>query len=147
MSVLRIPFTYMNLYEKNDQGNWDLKSNAFTRLDWIIDQCSEQGIYSILDLHGAFGSQNGQDNSGEVIYNVEDVTFYRNSTLKQLTFDLLREVASRYNGNPAVAGYDILNEPGEKGGTNKSYHWDYYNEIYKTIINIDADHIIIMESC
>ena len=82
ISVLRIPFTYMNLYEKNDQGNWTLKSNAFTRLDWIVDQCSEQGIYTILNLHGAFGSQNGQDHSGEVIDNVEDVTFYRNSTLK-----------------------------------------------------------------
>ena len=112
MSVVRVPFTYMNLYEKNDQGLWKLKSNAFTRLDWIVDQCSEQGIYTILDLHGAFGSQNGQDHSGEVIDNVEDVIFYRDSNLRQLTLDLWREVANRYKGNAAVAGYDILNEPG-----------------------------------
>ena len=88
MSVLRIPFTYMNLYEKNSQGQWKLKSNAFKRLDWIVDQCSEKGIYSILDLHGAFGSQNGQDHSGQVIDNVADVTFYKDATLKQQTIDL-----------------------------------------------------------
>ena len=108
MSVLRVPFTYMNLYEKNEHDQWKLKSNAFSRLDWIVSQCSEQGIYTILDLHGAFGSQNGQDHSGQVIDKVEDVTFYKDSNLRQLTLDLWKEVASRYKGNPAVAGYDIL---------------------------------------
>ena len=147
MSVIRVPFTYMNFYEKNDQGQWKLKPNAFTRLDWIIEQCSEQGIYTILDLHGAFGSQNGQDHSGEVIDNVEDVTFYKDSDLKYLTLELWKEVAIRYRKNPAVAGYDILNEPGEKAGTTKEYHWDYYNQIYKIIRAVDPDHIIIMEAC
>ena len=147
MSVIRVPFTYMNLYEKNSQGQWKLKSNGFARLDWIVDQCSEQGIYTILDLHGAFGSQNGQDHSGEVIDNVEDVTFYKDSNLRQLTLNLWKEVANRYKGNPAVAGYDILNEPGEKAGKTTTYHWDYYNEIYNTIRSVDSDHIIIMEAC
>ena len=147
MSVIRVPFTYMNFYEKNDQGQWKLKPNAFTRLDWIIKQCSEQGIYTILDLHGAFGSQNGQDHSGEVIDKVEDVTFYKDPNLKYLTLELWKEVAIRYRKNPAVAGYDILNEPGEKAGTTKEYHWDYYNQIYKIIRAVDPDHIIIMEAC
>ena len=147
MSVIRVPFTYMNFYEKNDQGQWKLKPNAFTRLDWIIEQCSEEGIYTILDLHGAFGSQNGQDHSGEVIDKVEDVTFYKDPNLKYLTLELWKEVAIRYRKNPAVAGYDILNEPGEKAGTTKEYHWDYYNQIYKIIRAVDPDHIIIMEAC
>ena len=147
MSVIRIPFTYMNFYEKNNNGNWDLKSNAFDKLDWIIDECSERGIYTILDLHGAFGSQNGQDHSGEVIDNLEDVIFYKNNQLKQLTLNLWKEIANRYKNNPAVAGYDTLNEPGEKAGTTKSYHWDYYDEIYRAIRSVDSNHIIIFESC
>ena len=57
MSVIRLPFTYMNLCE--DNGN--LKSNAFDRLDWFVSNCSSRGIYVILDMHGAFGSQNGMD--------------------------------------------------------------------------------------
>ena len=147
MSVIRIPFTYMNFYEKNSEGTWILKSNAFDRLDWIINECSERGIYVILDLHGAFGSQNGQDHSGEVIDNVGDVTFYNNNNLKQLTLNLWKEVANRYKNNPAVAGYDTLNEPGEKAGTTKSYHWDFYDEMYKAIRSVDPNHIIIFESC
>jgi len=146
MSVVRVPFTYMNFYEKNSNDKWELKSNAFDRLDWIIDECSERGIYVILDLHGAFGSQNGQDHSGEVIENKADVKFYNDNNLKQLTLDLWKEIANRYKNNPAVAGYDTLNEPGEKAGNTKSYHWDYYDEIYKAIRSVDPNHIIIFES-
>lgn len=61
-----------------------------------------------------FGSQNGQDHSGEVIDNVSDVTFFSNDTLKNQTLELWKVVAARYAGNPAVAAYDTLNEPGEK---------------------------------
>ena len=147
MTALRVPFTYMNLYEKNEQDQWKLKSNGFDRLDWIIDQCSEQGIYVILDLHGAFGSQNGQDHSGEQIDNVDDVTFYKDTNLRQLTIDLWKVVATRYKNEAAVAGYDILNEPGEKAKNTESYHWDYYNEVYNAIRSVDPNHIIIFESC
>ena len=147
LSVLRVPFTYMNLYEKNDQDQWKLKSNGFDRLDWIIEQCSEKGIYVILDLHGAFGSQNGMDHSGELIDNVVDVAFYRDLNLRQLTIDLWKEVANRYKGNPAVAGYDILNEPGEKNGLTQNYHWEYFNQVYEGIRSVDPDHIVIFESC
>ena len=147
MSAVRIPFTYMNFYDKNYDGNWVLKPNAFDKLDWIINECSERGIYSILDLHGAFGSQNGQDHSGEVIDNLQDVNFYRDNRLKQLTLNLWKEIANRYKNNPAVAGYDTLNEPGEKAGTTKSYHWDFYDEIYRAIRSVDPNHIIIFESC
>ncbi len=77
MSVIRVPFTYMNLYRYDSSKNdWVLRDNAFRKLDWFVEQCSQRGIYVILDLHGAFGSQNGQDHSGEVIDNVSDVTFF-----------------------------------------------------------------------
>ena len=122
MSVIRIPFTYMNFYEKRIDGKYELKENCFDKLDWIIEQCSERGIYVILDLHGAFGSQNGQDHSGEEMEKVEDVTFYNDENLKKLTLNMWKEIANRYKNNPAIAGYDTLNEPGEKAGTTKSYH-------------------------
>ena len=124
MSVIRVPFTYMNLYEKGNNG-WTLKSKAFDRLDWIVDEASKRGIYVILDLHGAFGSQNGQDHSGEEIDKVENVKFYQNSELKKLTLKLWEKVASHYKNNPGVAGYDILNEPGEKAGKTKDYHFEF----------------------
>ena len=40
-----------------------------------------------------------------------------------------------------------MNEPGEKAEKTTNYHFDFYNQIYKTIRSVDPDHIIIMESC
>ena len=34
-----------------------LNLNAFDRLDWFVQNCSQRGMYVILDMHGAFGSQ------------------------------------------------------------------------------------------
>ena len=146
MSVIRLPFTYMNIYKKSG-NDWVVRSDAFTRMDWFVEQCSKRGIYVILDLHGAFGSQNGQDHSGQVIDNVNDVTFFYNDTLKNQTLDLWKLVAGHYRGNPAVAGYDTLNEPGEKAGTTTTRHWEFYNQMYNAIRSVDPDHIVIMESC
>jgi len=148
MSAIRVPFTYMNLYRYDSSKNdWVLRDNAFKKLDWFVEECSKRGIYVILDLHGAFGSQNGQDHSGEVIDNVSDVTFFSNSYNKNKTLELWKTVASHYANNPAVAAYDTLNEPGEKAGTTNSKHWSFYNEMYNTIRSVDPNHIIIMESC
>ncbi len=148
MSAIRLPFTYMNLYRYDaSKKDWVLRNNAFQKLDWFVNECSKRGIYVILDLHGAFGSQNGQDHSGEVIDNVSDVTFFSNEYNKNKTLELWRTVASHYAGNPAVAGYDTLNEPGEKAGSTNAKHWAFYNQMYQTIRAVDRDHIIIMESC
>jgi len=148
MSVIRLPFTYMNLYRYDSSvGDWVLRNDAFKRLDWFVEEAAERGIYVILDLHGAFGSQNGQDHSGEVIDNVSDVTFFSNDYYKNKTLELWRAVASHYAGNPAVAGYDTLNEPGEKAGSTNAKHWAFYDQMYDTIRSVDPDHIIIMESC
>ena len=140
MSVIRLPFTYMNLCD--DNGN--LKSNAWRRLDWFVSNCSSRGMYVILDMHGAFGSQNGMDHSGEVN---DGKQLYYNQGNKNKTLNLWAKIAEHFKGNPAVAAYDILNEPGIKAAATYSLHWDFYNEIYKTIRSKDSNHIIIMESC
>ena len=140
MSVIRLPFTYMNLCD--DNGN--LKSNAFDRLDWFVQNCSQRGVYVILDMHGAFGSQNGMDHSGEIN---DGKQLYYNQSNKDKTLNLWKKIAEHFKGNPAVAAYDILNEPGIKAAATYSLHWDFYNEIYNTIRSKDSNHIIIMESC
>lgn len=140
MSVIRLPFTYMNLCD--DNGN--LKSDAWKRLDWFVSNCSSRGIYVILDMHGAFGSQNGMDHSGEIN---DGTQLYYNQENKDKTLALWAKIAEHFKGNPAVAAYDILNEPGIKAAATYSLQWDFYNEIYNTIRSKDADHIIIMESC
>lgn len=148
MNVIRLPFSYMNVdfdaildYENAGQ-NYD-----FTALDNFVEKAAEYGMYTILDLHGAYGSQNGQDHSGEVIGNAADVDFYTNEKMQNLTADLWRALAEHYKDNPNVAGYDLLNEPGEKGGSTSDKHWKVLDKFYDAVREVDEDHIVIFESC
>lgn len=140
MTAVRLPFTYMNLVD--DSGN--LKADAWSRLDWFVENCRQRGIYIILDMHGAFGSQNGMDHSGEVN---DGNQLYGNPNNRQKTLWLWEKIAEHFKGNPTVAAYDILNEPGVKAAATGRMQWDFYNEIYNRIRAVDGDHIIMMESC
>ena len=153
MNVIRVPFTYMNvdfgaISNYDNAGNYD-----FAALDAFVTKAASYGLYTILDLHGAYGSQNGQDHSGEEISVGKDenpldyVDFYSNERMKTLTVNLWDALSEHYKDNPAVAGYDILNEPGEKAMTINETHWAVYDNIYDTIRANGDNHIILFESC
>ena len=141
MTAIRLPFTYMNV-DYMETGEYD-----FSALDDFVRGAAKYGIYTILDLHGAYGSQNGQDHSGEELKNSGQVDFYNNSEKKAKTVALWKALAEHYRGNPAVAAFDLLNEPGEKGGWTTTYHWNFFDEMYDAIREVDTDRIIIFESC
>ena len=148
MTVIRLPFTYMNVdFAAITDYGMAGRSYDFSALDEFIKKAASYGLYTILDLHGAYGSQNGQDHSGEIIENKSDVNFYSNERMQELTLKLWRAVANRYRYNPAVAGYDILNEPGEKGGSTSETHWKFYDKVYRTIRAENDNHIVMFESC
>lgn len=154
INCIRLPFTYMTVdfaavsdYDKAGK-NFD-----FTPLGDFVKEASKYGIYTILDLHGAYDSQNGQDHSGEV-KGLNDVDFYSNEQMQNLTVKLLQELALYFKDNPAVAAIDILNEPGEKSNESgsKTYsttvrHWDFFDKAYKAIREVDDHRIVIFESC
>ena len=75
-------------------------------------------MYVILDMHGAFGSQNGMDHSGEIN---DGKQLYYNQSNKDKTLNLWKKIAEHFKGNPAVAAYDILNEPGIKAAATYSF--------------------------
>ena len=148
MNVIRLPFSYMNVdfdavtsYE-NAGRNYN-----FAYLDDFVSRAAHYGIYTILDLHGAYGSQNGQDHSGEIKDSASEVDFYSNGQMQDLTVRLWKALSNHFKDNPAVAGYDILNEPGEKAGVTSKPHWDFYDKAYKAIRENGDGHIVIFESC
>ncbi|MDE6676146.1 MAG: glycoside hydrolase family 5 protein, partial [Clostridia bacterium] len=149
MTVIRLPFTYMNVdfaavtdYE-NAGKNYD-----FSAIDDFVTKAAEYGLYTILDLHGTYGSQNGQDHSGEVFETADEVDFYSNEQKQTLTYNLWSALSKHYKDNPAVAGYDILNEPAEKGGWIwGDKYWGVFDKIYRAIRETGDEHIVIFESC
>lgn len=151
MNVLRLPFTYMDVDSAALESLADAGQNYdFSILDDFVAGAAKHGMYVILDLHGAYGSHNGQDHSGQILGKGE-VDFYSNETKIALTVKLWRALAEHFKDNVNVAGYDILNEPGENGGwindtVGNAPHWDVFDRIYKAIRQVDANHIVIFES-
>lgn len=160
VNCIRLPIWYRNLVDEN--GNW--YSNAFERLDWFIETAGRYGIYVIIDMHGAYGSQNGSHNSG--IYggstnqqkrDNSKLFFGTDAATNQAKFyEMWYKIADHYKNNPVVAGYDLLNEPMadymSDSGLNEtkqerlSILWNVYDKAYKRIRTVDTNHIIMMEA-
>ena len=139
MNVIRLPFAWWNIL--NDDGT--LKEDAFARLDWLVENCAKRGLYVILDLHAARGSQNNQDNSGEM----NGSQLWENEAYQDQMVYLWECVAAHYNGNPAVAAYDLLNEPGGDLKSTGVVQWEYFDRLYEAIRSVDDEHMIMVESC
>lgn len=135
MNVIRLPFTYFEMLD----SDWNLKSDAFARMDWFVNECSERGLYVILDMHGAPGSQNGNHHSGDS----SGAKLYNSELYMSRTVFLWQQIADRYKGNQYIAGYDLLNEPVGAVGEDQ---WDFYDRLYDAIRNIDSDHAIFIEA-
>lgn len=138
VNCLRLPITYFEM--ANLDGT--LKETAFDRLDWFIEEAAKHGIYTLIDMHGAFGSQNGKDHSGDITYPDQGDFFGKEENI-QKTIKLWEAIAARYNGNEWVAGYDLLNEP---GGALGAEQFEVYDRIYKAVRAIDQDHIIQIQA-
>ncbi len=150
-NCVRVPFWYRNFYSDDigtkildGNGEWD-----FSRLDWVVSECSERRLYVILDMHGAPGFQSDAPHSGKgkscgLYDKTEDGEFYRG-----LTNELWTAIAERFEGNPAVAMYDLLNEPMcdvEASEIERRSNNEFiYTILYDTVRSADPDHIITME--
>ncbi len=150
-NCVRVPFWFRNFYYDDngrkildENGEWD-----FSRLDWIIEECSERKIYLVLDMHGAVGyqsdaSHNGKKDSCGLYDETEQGEKYR-----VLTDELWTAIASRYKDEPAVAMYDLLNEPMcdvEASGIKRRINNEMiYSRLYNTVRKVDGKHIITME--
>jgi glucan 1,3-beta-glucosidase len=85
-------------------------SGAAVYIDAAIDWSRALGLKMIIDLHGAPGSQNGFDNSGE---KVATPGWTQGDTVKQ-TLQVLKTVSAKYaqtQYQDVVVGIELLNEP------------------------------------
>lgn len=138
MNVVRVPFWYPNLLKED--GTW--RANAFDRLDWVAATAWKRGIYTILDLHGAPGGQSKEQTTGAARATAE---LWASDVNRRRTLEIWQHVAQHFKGNPAVAGYDLLNEP--SGAPDRNALWELYNRSYQTIRAADQEHIIFVEGC
>lgn len=138
-NCVRVPVWWGNFYSITNTTSTGWRSDAFSELDWVVTNCAARGIYVVIDMHGVVGGQSLSDDTGEENQN----TYWTNSTEQSETAYMWQQIAAHYNGNSAVAGYDLINEPDNTPSTLAV--WTAYNSLYNTIRAVDPSHIIIME--
>ncbi|MDR1630952.1 MAG: glycoside hydrolase family 5 protein [Oscillospiraceae bacterium] len=155
---IRVPFWYRN-FMTDEYGAWITENPddnpGFQRLDWVIREAGERGLYVILDMHGAPGAQSLNHSTGHIGGNM----LYYDGRCQEAMKALWSAIAERYQKNPVVAAYDIMNEPQNNNDIHKDDErytspwvqeaWDMYNDIYRKIVPViraaDPEHIITLE--
>lgn len=147
---VRLPMDFSLLME-DDPAKTVFLEDGFELVDRCVRWCRKHGLYVILDLHCAPGGQTGSniDNSIDGANERPLPRMLLDPARWNQTLDLWREIARRYRDEPAVAMYDLLNEP----LPNATEHFDerledlrrFYRECVAAIRSIDARHLLSIE--
>jgi aryl-phospho-beta-D-glucosidase BglC (GH1 family) len=138
-NAVRVPVWWGNFYPIANVSNATFRSDAFTELDWLVNAAGAAGLYVIIDMHGAVGSQSTSDDTGQQNQN----EYWSNSNDQGNTAYMWWEIANHYKGNATVAGYDLLNEP--TGAPSNSAVISAYQSLYSSVRSADPSHIIFIE--
>jgi glucan 1,3-beta-glucosidase len=98
------------------------------------------GIRILIDLHGAPGSQNGQDHSGQA----GQTRWHHDTRNITGTLETMRKIAKRYGNRPALLGISLLNEP--MSTIPKATLIDFYKQAYALIRKLCGDKVWIVYS-
>ena len=134
-NAIRVPLHY-SLFESDD-------AEGFKLLDRLILWSRAEGLYVILDLHAAPGGQTGT--------NIDDSAgypwLYQSPQEQEHLIAIWRRLATHYRGEPAVLGYDLLNEPippfPKLAPLNSSLE-PVYKKLSGEIRTVDAHHILFL---
>lgn len=119
---------------------------GFQWLDNLVSWCRKHNLYVIIDMHGAPGGQTGANIDDSP--NDEPGLFMDPKNQDRLV-DLWVKIATRYQDEPTVAAYDLLNEPlpGRTGAAEKykALLEPLYKRITAAIREVDKRHMITLE--
>jgi aryl-phospho-beta-D-glucosidase BglC (GH1 family) len=138
-NCVRMPVWWGNFYSITNTTSTGWRADAFSVLDWLVTNCAARGIYVVIDMHGVVGGQGTSDDTGWQNQN----HYWTNSVDQSETAFMWTQIAAHYAGNPAVAGYDLINEP--DGTTSVNDVWPAYASLYAAIRAVDPGRMIIME--
>jgi len=133
------------------QNTWLPK--GFELTDSLLAWCKADGLYLLLDLHAAPGGQGNDLNISD--RDPAKPSLWQSAACREKTVALWRKLAERYAGDPAIGGYDILNEPNwgfedpkDTRGTRETGNQPLRQllmEITAAIRSVDPSHLIIIE--
>jgi endoglucanase len=155
---VRLPMHY-NLFtlpveDEPVQGQNTWLSTGFDLTDSLIKWCKKNGMYVILDLHASPGGQGNDLNISD--RDPSKPSLWQSEGNKQKTIALWRKIAERYQNEPTIGGYDLLNEPNwgfedtlrDRNGLSEEKNIPLRQllmDITRVIREVDKNHMIIIE--
>ena len=137
INSVRIPFNYRH-FESDDEP-FVMKQAGFGLLDRAVDACARHGLYAILDLHAVPGRQNQHWHSDNPTQWAE---FWAQRQFQDRVVHLWENLAEHCRGNPWVAGYNPVNEPGDVHGVAIG---PFYRRLEAAVRAVDPDHILFLD--
>jgi endoglucanase len=137
LNVARIAVGYKHL--EDDARPLAIRPDAFRHLDRAVAALAEHGVYSIIDLHALPGSQNQHWHSDNETHRA---TFWEHPHFQDRVVHIWRAIAEHYRGEPAVAGYNLLNEPADE---TRAVVGPFYRRLVAAIREVDPDHVLFLD--
>jgi endoglucanase len=140
-NTIRVPLHYALFMQDGDPPNFT--GPGWRLIDRLIGWCRTAGLHVILDLHAAPGGQTGVNHDDGTGF---PMVFYV-PRYRQETISLWQHIAARYRDEPAVLGYDLLNEPispyNDEDFLNPQLE-PLYRDITTAVRHVDPNHPIFL---
>ena len=121
-------------------GDWYVDSpKVFWQwLDQNVAWARQHDMRLILDLHIPIGGFWLDPTSDAVSFEI-----WSNPALRQQNADLWRVIAARYKDEPAIAAYDLLNEPVTTDATGEQWQ-QLARQLVDAIRTVDKNHLLVV---
>ena len=142
-NTVRVPLTWRLFVKPGEDGADRFEGPGWALLDRLVQWCRDSGLRAILDLHAAPGGQTGVNHDDGPGF---PLTFYVPED-RRLTVALWQKIAAHYRDEPAVLGYDLLNEPispySDEAYLNSRLE-PLYRDIVAAIRSVDTNHLVFL---
>ena len=127
------------VYEQQSYDEW--LEGELKRLDAALPKCREYGLTVVVDLHSPPG---GAPISGG--YVAANAGLFANPAAQDHFVEVWRRMAARFKGEPAIWGFDLVNEPVEDTAAEGLDDWHGLAErAGKAIREVDPSRLLIVE--
>lgn len=137
LNTVRVPVGYW-LFA--DQDGFLGGSSRY--VDQLLEWAEEMGVQVILCLHGAPGSQNGNDHSGRK----GKIGWFRGVYTLRKTHQVIQRLCFRYGQHKAVIGIELLNEPHVRTWWERWRLFRYYLRAGRTVERMCHDGVCVVMS-
>ena len=113
----------------DEYGRW--VDRRLDNLENVLRWCGDRGMKVCVDLHALPGGKWGNREGIPL-----EMNMFSDDRFADAFVETWRRIATRFNGHPALYGYDLVNEPTQRGPVKHNY-WDLQRRAAEAVREID----------